>query len=74
MLDIVVPGLTLPRGRVLRQLHLPTLKLAQLRLQAGEMNKAEFMAVVRRAVKNMKETVNCFEEIDKEIKDAGLLE
>ena len=72
VLDLIEPGLSLNRGRVLRQLHLPTLQLAKLRLRAGEMGKAEFMSVATRAVRNMKESVRCFEDINSEIKDVGL--
>ena len=71
VLNLIEPGLTMNRGRVLRQLHLPTLRLAKARLQSGEVGKAEFMEVARRSVRNMKEAVRCFEDIDREIKDVG---
>ena len=35
VLNLIEPGLTMNRGRVLRQLHLPTLRLAKMRLQGG---------------------------------------
>ena len=71
MLNLIEPGLTMNRGRVLRQLHLPSLRLAKIRLQSGEAGKAEFMGAARRSVRNMKEAVRCFEDIDREIKEAG---
>ena len=71
VLNLIEPGLTMNRGRVLRQLHLPSLRLAKIRLQSGEAGKAEFMGAARRSVRNMKEAVRCFEDIDREIKEAG---
>ena len=37
-----------------------------------EMGKAEFMGVAKRSVRNMKESVRCFEDLNSEIKDVGL--
>ena len=39
--------------------------------QSGEAKKAEFLEAARRSVRNMKEAVRCFEDIDSEIKDVG---
>ena len=33
--------------------------------------KAEFMEAAKQSVRNMKEAVRCFEDIDKEIKEVG---
>ncbi len=63
MLNLVEPGLTLNRGRVMRGLHLPTLKLAKLRLQEKEIDKDDFLGEVKKSMLRIKEAVSCFEEI-----------
>ena len=62
VVEVLEPGCSLNRGRILRQLHLPTLKLAKIRLKAGEISKGEFLAVTKEAIKNMKEAVKCMED------------
>ena len=43
-----------------------------IELPPREMGKAEFMGVAKRSVRNMKESVRCFEDLNSEIKDVGL--
>ena len=58
------PGLSLTRGRVLRNLHQPTLKLAKLDLKEKRIGMPEFMRITKQSVRNMKEAVQCLEDFD----------
>lgn len=71
---LLEPGYSLIRGRILRQLHLPTLKLAKLKLQDGEISKAEFIGITRDAIKNMKLAVKCLEDFEVHLASTGASE
>ena len=64
VINVLEPGLSLTRGRVLRNIHKPTLKLAKLNLKEKKITMAQFMNVTKQAIKNMKEAVKCMEDFD----------
>ncbi len=56
------PGLSLSRGRLLAQMHLPRLRLAAARLQLGRAPKEEFLEEARAAIADMKLAYRCLED------------
>ena len=64
VINVLEPGLSLTRGRVLRNIHKPTLKLAKLNLKEKKITMPQFMNVTKQAIKNMKEAVKCMEDFD----------
>ena len=60
----IEPGLSLARGRVLRNLHQPTLKLAKLNLKEKRIGMPDFMRITKQSIKNMREAVRCMEDFD----------
>ena len=71
---LLEPGYSLIRGRILRQLHLPTLRLAKLRLEDKEIEKAEFIQITRVAIKNMKLAVKCLEDFEVTLEGSAVSE
>ena len=63
-LNVLEPGLSLARGRVLRNIHKPTLRLAKLNLNEKKITLPQFLAVTKQSIVNMKEAVKCMEEFD----------
>ncbi len=61
VVEVLEPGLSLNRGRLLRQMHLPRLTLAKDRLRAGEISKRDFLEETRLAMADMKLAVRCME-------------
>ena len=64
VINILEPGLSLTRGRVLRNIHKPTLRLAKLNLNEKKITMPQFMGVTKQAIQNMKEAVKCMEDFD----------
>ena len=64
VLNVLEPGLSLTRGRVLRNIHKPTLRLAKLNLNEKKITLPQFLAVTKQSILNMKEAVKCMEEFD----------
>ena len=62
MVSKIEPGLSLARGRVLRNLHQPTLKLAKLNLKEKRIGMPDFMRITKQSIKNMREAVRCMED------------
>ena len=58
---VLEPGYSLNRGRLLRQLHLPRLKLAEFKLKSGEISKQEFKLIAMTSVRDTRITVKCLE-------------
>ncbi len=71
VVEVLEPGLSLNRGRLLRQMHLPRLRLAKERLRAREVDKAEFLEETRLAVEDMKLAVRCLEDFGGREKKKG---
>lgn len=65
VVSVLERGYSLGRGRALRNLHQPTLKLAKLNLQERKISKAEFIEITKNAIRNMKEAVKCLEDFEK---------
>ena len=64
VINILEPGLSLTKGRVLRNIHKPTLKLAKLNLKEKKITMNQFVLQTKQAIKNMKEAVRCMEDFD----------
>ena len=64
VINVLEPGLSLTRGRVLRNIHGPTLRLAKLNLSEKRITMIQFMSVTKQAIKNMKDAVKCMEDFD----------
>ena len=66
VLNVLEPGLSLTRGRVLRNIHNPTLRLAKLNLNEKKITMPQFLAITKQSILNMKEAVKCMEDFDLE--------
>ncbi|CAB4062394.1 SMYD [Lepeophtheirus salmonis] len=66
IVDLIEPGLSTTRGRILKQIHKPSLKLAKNDLKDGKINSQEFLLITKDIIKNMKTAVRCFEEFNLE--------
>lgn len=64
VLNVLEPGLSLTRGRVLRNIHKPTLKLAKLNLKERKITMPQFVAITKQSILNMKEAVKCMEDYE----------
>ena len=64
VLNVLEPGLSLTRGRVLRNIHNPTLRLAKLNLKEKKITMPQFLAITKQSIFNMKEAVKCMEDFD----------
>ncbi len=64
VINVLEPGLSLTRGRILRNIHKPTLRLAKLNLNEKRITMAQFMAITKQSIQNMKEAVKCMENFD----------
>ena len=64
VLNVLEPGLSLTRGRVLRNIHKPTLRLAKLNLKEKKITMPQFLAITKQSILNMKEAVKCMEDFD----------
>ena len=64
VINVLEPGYSLTRGRVLRNIHQPTLRLAKLNLKEKKITMAQFMEITKQAVQNMKIAVKCMEDFD----------
>ena len=64
VLNVLEPGLSLTRGRVLRNIHKPTLRLAKLNLNEKKITMPQFLAITKQSILNMKEAVKCMEDFD----------
>ena len=64
VLNVLEPGLSLTRGRVLRNIHNPTLRLAKLNLKEKKITMPQFLAITKQSILNMKEAVKCMEDFD----------
>uniref|UniRef100_A0A0K2UQV8 Uncharacterized protein n=1 Tax=Lepeophtheirus salmonis TaxID=72036 RepID=A0A0K2UQV8_LEPSM len=66
IVDLIEPGLSTTRGRILKQIHKPSLKLAKNDLKDGKINSQEFLLITKDIIKNMKTAVRCLEEFNLE--------
>ena len=64
VLNVLEPGLSLTRGRVLRNIHKPTLRLAKLNLKERKITMPQFVAITKQSILNMKEAVKCMEDYE----------
>ena len=64
IINVLEPGLSLTRGRILRNIHKPTLRLAKLNLNEKKITMPQFMAITKQSIQNMKEAVKCMEDFD----------
>ena len=64
VINVLEPGLSLTRGRILRNIHKPTLRLAKLNLNEKRITMPQFMAITKQSIQNMKEAVKCMENFD----------
>ena len=64
VLNVLEPGLSLTRGRVLRNIHKPTLRLAKLNLNEKKITMPQFLVITKQSILNMKEAVKCMEDFD----------
>ena len=64
VINVLEPGLSLTRGRILRNIHKPTLRLAKLNLNEKKITMPQFMAITKQSIQNMKEAVKCMEDFD----------
>ena len=64
VVNVLEPGVSLTKGRVLRNIHKPTLKLAKLNLKEKKISMSQFVLETKQAIKNMKEAVRCMEDFD----------
>jgi hypothetical protein len=62
--DILDPGFSVRRGRILRQRQLPVLQLAKVDLKSGKIKLPEFNGIIKEAIGNMKEAVKCVEDFE----------
>ena len=69
--DVLEPGFSFKRGRILRHLHLPTLQLAKMDLKAKRISMPQFVAITKTAIQNMKDAVRCMEDFDLSSDAAG---
>lgn len=70
-MDKLEPGFTLKRGRILRQLHLPTLQLAKMDLKSKKISLLEFTSITRNVIKKMNNAVKCLEDFDIFVASSG---
>ena len=71
IIAMLEPGYTLKRGRLLRQLHLPTLQLAKMNLKEKKISNAQFVATARASILKMNDAVKCMEDFDMFIVSSG---
>ena len=64
IVEILEPGYSLKRGRILRQLHLPTLQLAKFNLKEKKISIAEFALITKTVIRKMNDAVKCMEDFD----------
>ena len=64
ILNRIEPGLSLTRGRVLRNIHQPILRLGKLNLNEKKISMNEFMVIAKTSIRNMKQAVKCLEDFD----------
>ena len=62
--DVLEPGFTLKRGRILRQLHLPSLELAKMDLKCKKISLLQFAAITKSVIRKMNDVVKCMEDFD----------
>lgn len=62
VVEVLEPGYSLAKGRLLKLMHLPRLKLAEIKLKSKEISKQEFMEVVKVSIRNTKTAVKCLED------------
>ena len=60
--DVVDPGLTILKGRMMQYCNGPRLQLAKMDMKKGDISRAEFMKIAAQAMKNVKMAVKCFED------------
>ena len=72
VLNVLEPGLSLTRGRVLRNIHNPTLRLAKLNLKEKKITMPQFLAITKQSILNMKEAVKCMEDFDIETMNSNV--
>lgn len=74
VVEKIEPGYSMTRGRLLRQMHLPKLKLAKIKFNNKEIDKTEFLNIAKVAIKDMKIAVDCMEDFkDEEAEKLGLV-
>ena len=71
IVETLEPGYTLKHGRILRQLHLPTLQLAKFNFKEKKISLLEFGLITRTIIKKMNDAVKCFEDFDLFIVSSG---
>ena len=64
VVSVIEPELSLNKGRLLRNLHGPTLRLAKLNLNEKKITMADFLGITKQSIKNMKAAVKCLEDFD----------
>ena len=64
VINVLEPGYSLTRGRVLSNIHKPTLRLAKLNLNEKKITMSQFIGVTKQAIHNMKVAVKCMEDFD----------
>ena len=71
IVETLEPGYSLRRGRILRQLHLPTLQLAKFNFKEKKISLLEFGLMTRTIIKKMNDAVKCFEDFDLSVVSSG---
>ncbi|TRY73393.1 hypothetical protein TCAL_09913 [Tigriopus californicus] len=71
VVEILEPGFSLSKGRILRQLHVPRITLAKIKFKNTEIDKGEFLKMTAEAIRNMKTAVKCLEDFGDEKMDAN---
>ena len=64
VVEILEPGFSLKRGRILRQLHMPSLQLAKFNLKEKKISLPEFVKITKTVIKLMNEAIKCMEDFD----------
>ena len=64
IVEILEPGFSLKRGRILRQLHMPSLQLAKFNLKEKRISLPEFVKITKTVIKLMNEAIKCMEDFD----------
>ena len=64
VIEILEPGFSLKRGRILRQLHMPSLQLAKFNLKEKRISLPEFVKITKTVIKLMNEAIKCMEDFD----------
>ena len=64
IVEILEPGFSLKRGRILRQLHMPSLQLAKFNLKEKKISLPEFVKITKTVIKLMNEAIKCMEDFD----------